>query len=74
MSIKSFPFGIPFSSSFSVSASYTPSASVLSTPTASLAEFVSSFIGPTGATGKTIDNAGQFVYISPPGNYEQFED
>lgn len=74
MAIQSFPLGIPFSSSFSVSASYTPNADVVASPTASLAEFIPSFTGPTGATGKTIDNVGQFVYISPPGNYSQFED
>lgn len=63
MAIQSFPFGIPFSSSFSVSASSTLAAQNSGSVTASIAEFVTGYTGPTGPPAITIDNGGQFVYL-----------
>lgn len=49
MSISFFPLGIPFSSSFSISASVAVTTSLAGFPTtASLAEYVTTFVGPTG--------------------------
>ncbi len=63
MPIKSFPYGIPFSSSFAISASNTMFAQHTGSLTASVAEFVTGFVGPTGPPAITIDNGGQFVYL-----------
>jgi hypothetical protein len=63
MTIKSFPFGIPFSSSFAVSASHAKFVENSGSLSASLAEFVIGFTGPTGPPAITIDNGGQFVYL-----------
>lgn len=61
MTIKSFPYGIPFSSSFALTASHAINVGDFSTATASLAEFVTGFTGPRGPDGITIDNGGQFT-------------
>jgi len=63
MTIKSFPYGIPFSSSHALTASYALTASVISTQTASLADFITGFVGPSGSTGSTLDNNGQFTTV-----------
>lgn len=63
MPIKSFPFGIPLSGSFSVSASYTTMVQHTGSLSASVAEFVTGYTGPTGPPAITIDNGGQFVYL-----------
>ena len=55
MSIQFFPLGIPFSSSFAVSASFAVTTSALGFPvSAALAEFAGSPLGPTGPTFITV--------------------
>lgn len=54
MSIKFIPLGIPFSSSFAVSASYVATTSLGGVPlTASLVEFASLPVGPPGLNART---------------------
>jgi hypothetical protein len=62
MTIRFFPLGIPFSSSFAVSASY---ATTLLGPTpasASVAQFSIAFVGPTGPPAITVTRTG-FGYV-----------
>lgn len=59
MSITFSPVGIPFSSSFAVSASVATTTSIAGFPvTASLAEYVTTFVGPTGPDYQTIAASG----------------
>jgi len=56
MSISFFPQGIPFSSSLAVSASFALKVSPGGFPaTASLAEYVTNYIGPTGPAYITVN-------------------
>jgi hypothetical protein len=58
MTIRFFPLGIPFSSSYAVSASY---ATTLLGPTpasASLAQFSITYVGPTGPAARTVSASG----------------
>lgn len=58
MTISFFPLGIPFSSSFAISASFVLNTSTGGFPqTASLAEYVSNYIGPTGSAYTTISGS-----------------
>lgn len=63
MAIQSFPFGIPFSSSFAISASYAQSALSTGSLTASVAEFITGYTGPSGRVAITVNNGGQFVFL-----------
>lgn len=62
MAIQSFPFGIPFSSSYAISASYGATRGGPVPPTASLAEFITGFYGPTGPNAITVNRSG-FEYL-----------
>ena len=58
MTIRFFPLGIPFSSSYAVNASY---ANILLGPTpatASVAEFSITYVGPTGPPAVTVTRQG----------------
>jgi len=62
MTIRFFPLGIPFSSSYAANAGY---ATTLAGPTpasASVAEFSITFVGPTGPPAKTVNVSG-FGYV-----------
>jgi hypothetical protein len=55
MPISFFPLGRGFSSSFAISGSYAATTSLGGFPqTASLAEYVNSYIGPTGSAYETV--------------------
>lgn len=59
MTIQFFPLGIEFSSSFASKATFTRSTSVAGFPvTASLAEYVSTYVGPTGPAYQIISASG----------------
>ena len=61
MTIRFFPLGIPFSSSYAVSASYANT--VISTPvSASIAQFSITYVGPTGPAANTVTVSG-FGYV-----------
>lgn len=61
MTIRFFPLGIPFSSSYAVSASYANT--VISTPvSASIAQFSITYVGPAGPAAKTVTVSG-FGYV-----------
>lgn len=54
MSIQFFPFNIPVSNSRAISASFAVTTSLAGFPaTASLAEYVVNYTGPTGPAGST---------------------
>lgn len=56
MSIAFFPQGIPFSSSVAISSSFALTVSTGGFPaTASLAEYVTNYIGPTGPAYVTVN-------------------
>jgi hypothetical protein len=55
MAISFFPLGVQFSSSFAINGSFTVATSVDGFPqSASLAEYVSNYTGPTGPTYETV--------------------
>ena len=62
MTIRFFPLGIPFSSSYAVNASY--ATTLLGPPpaTASIAEFSVAYVGPTGPPAITVTRQG-FGYV-----------
>lgn len=56
MSISFFPLGIPVSSSLAISSSVTATTNPATFPTtASLAEYVTTYIGPTGPAYETVN-------------------
>jgi hypothetical protein len=58
MTIRFFPLGIPFSSSYAVNASYASSLLGPVPTTASFAEFSISYVGPTGPPAITVTRQG----------------
>jgi hypothetical protein len=55
MAISFFPLGVEFSSSFAINGSFAVTTSLGGFPqTASLAEYVSNYIGPTGPAYETV--------------------
>ena len=62
MTIKFFPLGMPFSSSYAVSSSYATNILGPVPPTASLAQFSISYVGPTGPAAVTVVASG-FGYL-----------
>jgi hypothetical protein len=56
MSISFYPLGIPFSSSFAVSSSLVTQIPTSGLPnSASIAEYVTTYIGPTGSAFQTVN-------------------
>jgi hypothetical protein len=55
MAFSFFPLGMPFSSSYAINASFAVTTSLGGFPqTASLAEYVVNYIGPTGSAYETV--------------------
>ena len=57
MTILFFPLGIPFSSSFAISASLARSTLAGTPSTASVAEYVINYTGPVGPMNKTVSES-----------------
>lgn len=62
MTIRFFPLGIPFSSSYAANAAYATTLLGPVPTTASLAEFSIAYVGPTGPPAKTVNVSG-FGYV-----------
>jgi len=62
MTIRFFPLGIPFSSSYAVNASYANSLLGPTPTSASVAEFSITYVGPTGPPAITVTRQG-FGYL-----------
>jgi hypothetical protein len=58
MTIRFFPLGIPFSSSYAVNASYATNLLGPTPTTASLAQFSIAYVGPSGSAAKTVTVSG----------------